>query len=201
MHCSFFWKDSRNISDPVFMIFHILHTVISTRILYRWKYNTNSKNSSPEMDVFFTKVSGMQIGNPCNMNFHFLVISQIKRKHLTVTSLRLSSHAILNLSEITMLSKGRVYVFKKPHLMSFDINSVVNISIFFQHDIHYSLLFISQCLKTRKPWKWMKKRKTQWELPGNRPLGRLSTTVLCIAPAGVGDRWLLKCHPQSPQRC
>lgn len=48
------------------------------------------------MDVFFTKVSGMQIGNPCNMNFHFLVIGQIKRKHLTVISWRLCSHATMN---------------------------------------------------------------------------------------------------------
>ena len=69
------------------------------------------------MGVFFPKVPGMQIQNPCNMNFHFLVISQIKRKHLTVTSL-LGSHAILNLGELTVLSKGIVYVFKKPHVLS-----------------------------------------------------------------------------------
>lgn len=76
------------------MIFHILHTVISTGILYRWKYNKNSKNSSPEMDVFFTKVSGMQIGNPCNMNFHFFSYKPDKEKtcHYNLTEIRFTRH-------------------------------------------------------------------------------------------------------------
>ena len=74
------------------MIFSLPHSMIPTEILCRWKYK-NSKSLSPEMDAFFTQVFGMQIGNPCNMNFHFLVISQIKRKHLpVVTKLMLPCH-------------------------------------------------------------------------------------------------------------
>lgn len=44
----------------------------------------------------FTKVSRMQLGNPCNMNFHFFSINWIKQKHPTEAILRLGSHDIMN---------------------------------------------------------------------------------------------------------
>lgn len=46
------------------------------------------------MDVFFTKVSGMQIGNPCNMNFHFFSYKPDKEKtcHYNLTEIRFTRH-------------------------------------------------------------------------------------------------------------